>query len=270
VVAVAILTQLRPGTEAPSPAAAAPPAAAQPPVLPPAGAVVDARELGSLGVAVAREPVRTTVTLLGPDGTGVDGRNVRIGDFTAASCGPGCYRAPSDGTGPLRVAIDGRVLTFGISPDAPDATRLLARVERAYRASRTIVFDERLASSPTNASTTRFTAVAPDRLSFRTRGGPAGIVVGDRRWDRVSARAPWVASPQTPLDVTQPYWTAPTNVHLVAPNTVTFLDRRIPAWFHLTLVDGRPSVQRMTAAAHFMTDRYVGFDVPAAVSPPSR
>jgi hypothetical protein len=26
----------------------------------------------------------------------------------------------------------------------------------------------------------------------------------------------------------------------------------------------------MTAAAHFMVDRYVGFDVPATVSPPSR
>lgn len=269
VVVVAILTELRPGTATPR-ATAAPLAAAQPPVLPPRGAVVDARELGSLAVAVAREPVRTTVTLLGPDGTGVDGRIVRVGDFTAESCGPGCYRAPSDGTGPLRVTVDGRTLTFRITPDAPDAAALLAKVERAYRSSRTIVFDETLASTPTNATTTRFTMVAPNRLSFHTRGGASGIVIGDRRWDRANDNARWVPSSQTPLDVTQPYWSEPTNAHLVAPDTITFLDRRIPAWFRLTLAHGRPTVQRMTAAAHFMTDRYVGFDGPATVSPPSR
>jgi hypothetical protein len=59
-------------------------------------------------------------------------------------------------------------------------------------------------------------------------------------------------------------------VHEVAPGTFTFLDRRIPAWFRLTVVGGRPTVDHMTAAAHFMVDRYVGFDVPAVVSPPSR
>jgi copper transport protein len=269
VVAVAILTELRPGADT-TRALATPLAAAGAPSLPPRAAVVDARELGPLAVAVAREPVRTTVTLLGPDGTGVDGRIVRIGDFTAEPCGSGCYRAPSDGTGPLRVSVDGRSLTFGLSPDAPGAARLLASVTRAYRSSRTIVWDETLASTPTNATTTRFTAVAPHRLSFFTRGGPAGIVIGGRRWDRAGDGATWVASPQSPLDVTQPYWSRPTNVHLVAPHTITFLDRSIPAWFRVTLVRGRPAVQQMTAAAHFMTDRYVGFDVPATVSPPSR
>jgi hypothetical protein len=239
-------------------------------VLPPAGAVVDARELGTLAVAVAREPARATVTILGPDGTGMDGREVRVGDVAAVPCGPGCYRAATSGTGPLRVSVDGRPLTFSIAADAPDATTLLARVEQRYRASRTIVFDERLASTPTNATTTRFTIVAPDRLSFRTRGGASGIVIGDRRWDRADENARWIPSSQTPLDVTQPYWTQPTNAHLVAPGTITFLDRRIPAWFRVTLANGRPSVQRMTAAAHFMTDRYVGFDVPVEVSPPSR
>jgi uncharacterized membrane protein len=268
VVAVGFLTELRPGTDAPSAHAA--PATPQPPVLPPRGAVVDARELGTLAVAVGRQPRRTTVTLLGPDATGVDGRAVRVNGIAAASCGAGCYRAASPATGPLHVSVDGRSLTFAVEANAPGASRLLSRVERAYRASRTIVFDETLASTPSNARTTRFTAVAPDRLSFRTRGGPAAIVIGSRRWDRASPSARWVSSPQTPLDATQPYWSKPTNVHLVAPNTVTFLDRSIPAWFRLTLAGGRPSVQRMTAAAHFMTDRYVGFDVPAEVSPPSR
>src|SRR5205814_108747 len=76
VVAVAILTELRPGIDA---SRAAPAAVPQPPALPPRDAVVDARELGNLAVAVAREPRRVTVTIVGPDGTGVDRRRVRVG-----------------------------------------------------------------------------------------------------------------------------------------------------------------------------------------------
>jgi hypothetical protein len=77
-----------------------------------------------------------------------------------------------------------------------------------------------------------------------------------------------VPSTQTPLEVTQPYWTSPTNVHFVAPGVLTFLDRRIPAWFRLTLAGERPARVEMTAAAHFMVDRYVAFDGPVEISPP--
>jgi hypothetical protein len=262
VVAVAILTELRPGKDAPR----AVPVAALPPVLPPRDAVVDARELGDLAVALAREPSRTTVTIVGPDANGVDGRRVEVDGVAATPCGSGCYRAPAG----ARVTVDGTPLAFDAPAQAPAAARELARITAAYRASHTIVFDETLGSTPANASVTRFVAVAPHRLSYDTRGGPAARVIGGRRWDRVSPGARWVESSQTPLDVTQPYWSAPTNVHEVRPGTFTFLDRSIPAWFRLTVAHGRPVVDRMTAAAHFMVDRYVGFDVPAAVSPPSR
>jgi len=270
VVAVAVLTELAPGRKASRSLAAAPLAAVQPPALPPRDAVVDAKELGSLAVAVAREPHRTTVTIIGPDATGIDGRSVRVDGVTAAPCGSGCYRTRSSGIGPVRVSIGERTLTFNVAADAPDAAAILARLTRAYRTSHTIVFDETLASSPTNATTTRFTAVAPNRLSYQTRGGAAAIVIGGRRWDRTRNNAPWQPTSQTPLDVTQPYWTKPTNVHLVGPNTITFLDRRIPGWFRVTFDGAHPTIQHMTAAAHFMTDRYVGFDVSAEVSPPSR
>jgi copper transport protein len=270
VVAVAILTELAPGRKAVRSAAAGPLAAALPPTLPPRDAVVDARELGSLAVAVAREPQRATVTIIGPDATGVDDRDVRVNDVAAIPCGSGCYRAPAPGAGPLRVSIDGRTLTFDVAATAPVATGLIERITRAYRASRTIVFDETLASSPTNAQTTRFTIVAPHSLSYQTRGGPGAIVINTRRWDRSDAGSPWKPTSQTPIDVTAPYWTRPTNAHLVGPNTITFLDRGIPAWFRLTFTGSRPTVFHMTAAAHFMTERYVGFDVPAEVSPPSR
>ncbi len=267
-VAVAVLTQLRPGVDVAR--APAPLAAPQPAALPPRDAVVDARELGTLAVAVARTRGNAIVTVLGQDGDGASGRSVAVDGERAVPCGSGCYRAAAVPSGPLRVQVDGVAVTFDLPARAPDADALLARVTSAYRGAHTIVFDERLASSPAHAELTRFTIVAPDRLSYATRGGPAAVVIGARRWDRDAPAAPWVESSQTPLDVTQPYWQGATNVHLVAPGVLTFLDRSIPAWFRLTLVGRRPSRLRMTAAAHFMLDRYVGFDVPAAVSPPSR
>jgi copper transport protein len=270
VIAVAVLTDLRPGVSRPSSAAAAPPLqAAQPPVLPPRAAVVDAQELGSLAVAIARTPGHATVTVLGPDGTGVDGRAVEIDGRLAAACGSGCYQGRA-GTGPVRVALGRETITFEIPERAPDGSALLRAVTRRFRASRTVVFDETLASSPTNASTTRFTLVAPNRLKYQTRSGPAAIVIGARRWDQSGPGQPFVESAQTPLDVLQPYWSTVSNVHEISPGVLTFLDRGLPGWFRLQVSDQRPRVMHMTAAAHFMTERYVGFDEPVDVSPPSR
>ena len=266
VVAVAVLTELRPGV-ATAHVAAAPAPTATAPVLPPRDAVVDARELGSLAVGVARTPGSATVTLLDSDGTAASGRSVRIDGAKTVSCGAGCYRA-SARRGQLRVTVDGATLAFDLPERLPDAGSLLRAVTDAYRSSKTIVFDETLGSSPRNKQTSRFTVVAPHSLSYAIRGGPAAIVIGTRRWDRDHAGARWLESQQTPVDVTQPYWASPTNVHQIAPNVLTFLDRRIPAWFHVTLDRGLPTRMRMTAAAHFMVDRYAGFDVPAAVSPP--
>jgi copper transport protein len=264
VVTVAILTELRPGKEAPK-AQAAVPVAALPPVLPPRDAVVDARELGDLAVAIAREPDRTTVTILDGQGAGSNGHGVTVDGAATVTCGAGCYRAP----GGERVSVDGHELDFAIPASSSDATAKLAAVTRSYRASKTVVFDETLAS-PATSETTRFILRAPNTLAYQTRNGPAAIVLGARRWDRDAPGAKWVFSQQTPLDVMQPYWRSPTNVHEVAPGTFTFLDRRIPAWFRVTVAHGRPAVEQMTAAAHFMTDRYVGFDGPVTVSPPSR
>ncbi len=270
VVAVAVLTELRPGRDV-SQALAATPAQqlAQPPVLPPLDAVVDAKELGTLAVAVGRTPGSATITLLGSDGTGVSGRTVLVDGARAAGCGAGCYRAPAP-DGPLRVSVTGRTLTFHVPARAPDASALLRSVTSRYRAAKTIVFDESLASSPTDVQQTRFDIAAPDRLSYAIAGGPSAIVIGAVRWDRDRPGEPWLRSQQTPLDVTQPYWQTATNVHLVAPGVLTFLDRRVPAWFRVTMAGRLPALMHMTAAAHFMTDRYVEFNGPVEVSPPSR
>ena len=111
----------------------------------------------------------------------------------------------------------------------------------------------------------------PERIRYAS--GPGRVPTREeaarsRLFSPLRAGAPWLRSQQTPLDVTQPYWQSPTNVHLVAPGVLTFLDRSVPAWFRVTLAGGLPAVMHMTAAAHFMTDRYVGFGEPVEISPP--
>ena len=267
--AVAVLVQLKPGRDAGA-AQPAPVASLAPPVLPPRNAVVDAQELGDIGVAVARSASATTVTLVGPDGTGVEGRTVTVDGSATTSCGAGCYRS-GPRTGPVRIGVDGDTLTFTVSPAAPDATALLARVTHAFRSASSIVFDESLRSGPTGGIETGFTLEAPSDLSYVIRGGPQAVVIGARRWDRTSPTGHWVESQQTPLHVTQPYWREPTNAHLVAPGTITFLDRAIPAWFRVQIgAHDRPVVMHMTAAAHFMVDRYRSYDTTVELSPPSR
>jgi hypothetical protein len=268
VVVVGVLTELRPGKLVSQAVPTATPVPATgPPALPPRDAVVDARELGTLAVAAARVPRQATVTLLGTDGTAANGRRVEVDGTRARACGAGCYRAPA-AAGPLRVRVDGRPLVFDLPTTAPDGRALLARIARTYRNARTIVFDERLASSPTNTQVTRFQVVAPDRLSYDTRGGPSAVVIGTRRWDRDTPLGRWVPSQQTRLDVTQPFWRTSRNVHIVAPGVLTFLDPSVPEWFRLTVTGTRLKHVAMTAAAHFMADRYLRFDGPVTVSPP--
>ncbi|HEX5449707.1 MAG TPA: copper resistance protein CopC [Gaiellaceae bacterium] len=268
---VSVLVQLRPGRVV-HPAAAAPAfTTPTPPALPPRGAVVDAHELGDLAVAVARTPGHAVVTLLGPDGGGANRSSVRIDGHRATPCGSGCYEG-SARSGALTVRVGAKSVRFTISPDAPSERALLARVTATYRSQHSASFDESLTSGLGETLSTRFVLVAPDSLSYVIRGGSQAIVIGARRWDRASPGAKWVESQQTPLDVMHPYWGAVTNVHLVAPNTLTFLDRSIPAWFRVT-IGGTPLLPRtthMTAAAHFMVDRYVGYGDSPAPSPPSR
>jgi hypothetical protein len=168
------------------------------------------------------------------------------------------------------VRVGARRLVFDLPPAAADASALLARVAADYRAQRTVAYEERLASSPANAQLTQFVLVAPDRLRYVIAGGPQAVVIGPRRWDRATPTGRWVETPQSPLQVPHPAWYAATNARLVAPRTITFLDRAIPAWFRVRLdaQDRLPLRLDMTAAAHFMVDRYASFGSPRSIEPP--
>ena len=268
VVAVSILTDLRPGRD--RVAQAAPPPARGVPPLPAADAVVLAREDRDYAVAVAAERHRVRVTVLGQNGSGVDGLRVKIDAAAATRCGPGCYER--DGRRPQNVVavISGRRLVFHVPLHAPAASGLVTRATQAFRRLHSVSYLERLASSPRNRIVTTFTLEAPNRLRYRIHDGSRATVIGTRRWDGCRR------STTSPLTQPTPIWgLGPVaNAHLLrraGPELlVSFLVPGVPAWFQ-TWLDRRtlrPRTLQMTATAHFMRHTYYGFNAPRRIFPP--
>jgi putative copper export protein len=266
---------------------------------PPPGSVVLGREDGDLGVGLAVTPggrqLALQATVLGQDGNGLGGLDLAFrvrtarGETTgqAVVCGTGCYRtrmpAPAR---PLTVTVsiagDGRspsALRFSLPArwPPPSAARLLTRATRVFRRLRTVVWQERLASSPTNVVNTNWEAVAPNRLAYKIAGGPEAVIVGARRWDR-NPGGKWQFSSQAPLRAPTPFWTSALYAHVIGAThvggrsawLVSFYDGGIPAFF--TIAVDKKTLRtldlRMTAAAHFMHHRYAGFNKPITIAPP--
>lgn len=279
VVAVSVLVLLPPGRTLGGGfvrVAAAEPSA--PPPAPPAAALLVAKEMGQLGVVLELQRGQTTAVVLSPAGGGLDGLDVRLDGATTEACGSGCYRAPLTASKSVDVLINrfGPPLqdSFAVPPLRRPGADVLARVARRYRALRSVFFLETLSSGPSQSVASLWRVEAPDRVSFEIPGGASGIVIGDRRWDRARPDATWEPSAQTPLEQPVPPWTKATNVHVVADDgetkTLTFADPATPAYFQVQ-VDAKtmlPREVRMTAAAHFMVDRYVRFNAPRAIFPP--
>ena len=100
-------------------------------------------------------------------------------------------------------------------------------------------------------------------------------MIGNRRWDRATPDAAWRESAQTPLPQPATQWNAATNAHVdratPATKTVTFVDPTTPAYFEVDVRRARRCCRasvHMTAAAHFMVDRYMRFNAPRAIYPP--
>jgi copper transport protein len=280
VIAVAILVLLRPGRNA----AAGPLQQVQAtqlspaPPPPPPGAYVLAKEAGPLGLVLAVEPRRITAIVLSPAGGGLNGLDVRLDGHTTTTCGQGCYRADL-APGP-KVGVEiGRFgptrQTSFVLPRFPRAAAdLVRRLRKRYRALTSVQYLEHLRSDETHAITARWLLEKPDRVKYVIPGGAQGIVVGERRWDRTAPNGRWQESAQTTLPQPATQWNYATNAYVIsadgATKTVSFADPTIPAFFTVTLETKNllPRVLHMTAAAHFMTDRYESFNLPRAIFPP--
>jgi hypothetical protein len=238
--------------------------------------VVQAKESGDYAVALAYRPPGEEVTVLGQDGEGVNGLEVRVNGVKAGACGPGCYGAfvPLQRTATVRVS--GKRLTFAIPAHPRPAAPLVAKATHLFRALRTVDYVERLASSPRNKVVSNFMLERPNKLEYRIRGGASGIIIGTHRWDRAPGQ-PWVESGQSPLPQPEPIWAGHfTNAFLLdtTPTTyvVSFMKPLGPTWFTVRLDRKtlRPRDLRMTTAAHFMTHRYTRFNAPPRIKAPTR
>jgi copper transport protein len=271
VLAVAVLTDLRPGRNHRAAAAVV----TGPPPLPAKNMVVQAKESGDYAVALAYRGAREQVTVLGQDGQGVNGLTVKINGATTGSCGSGCYGAFVALQHSATVTVNGDRLTFAIPAHPRPAPALVARATRMFRALRSVDYVERLASSPQNKVVSDFTLEAPDRLEYRIRGGASGIIIGGRRWDR-AGKGPWVESGQSQLPQPEPIWAGHfTNAFLLDSTptayVVSFMKPLGPTWFTVRL--GRktllPRNLRMTTAAHFMTHRYTRYNASPRIKAPT-
>jgi hypothetical protein len=267
-VAAAVVLERRGGP--PSPAPVQPASAVVP--APPRDAVVLAREAGPLAVALEAEPRRLTAVVLGPSGGGRSGLRVRFlpSGAGASPCGRGCYSAAVAPERRVVVELSGRGVAqraaFTLPSEAPVADALVRRARAYFRALPGVSYDERLASDETHVLEARWRLEKPDRIYYAVAGGAEGVVIGERRWDRAAPGKPWRESaqlPRLPQPATQ--WTRSTNAHVLSRDgdtvVVSFADPTVPAFYRLTL-DARtlrPSLLEMTAAAHFMRDRYTSF-----------
>jgi hypothetical protein len=295
VIAAALL--LRPGSGAPATVASVPGVAASSAPqfpAPPHGAVVYSRQLGSdalaLGIVPRRASVLVQASVVGPQGQGVSGLSVAFvvqgATKSGTACGAGCYRATLVTKGrpaSVDVALNGTESThWHVALPAtwppPDAAALLARARAVWRSLRSLSFSESLASGPGHVALSRWRVQAPDRIAYQVKGGWAGIVVGDTRWDKGPGAKQWVSSPQTRLTQPIPGWVKVTDAHVLGSTTVrgrpawrvSFYDPGTPGWF--TVRVDKTSLRiyqvRMTATAHFMRDDYGSFNTTPAIRPP--
>ena len=268
---------------------------------PPAGAVVYSRQDGARVLALGLVPSGGRLTLqasvIDGQGRGLRGLNVGFtvrGGGTASEaagrpCGAGCYRArivASARPQAVTTSIAGAGTTatrWTISPPAvwppPDGSSLVVRAARVWRRLRTVVFQDHLASDARFAIDTRWTIIAPDRVTYAVAGGSSAIVIGDKRWDREPGGR-WIESAQIPrLRQPLPFWVGVSDAHILARTTlrgrpvwdISFFDPRTPAWFEV-LLDRRTLRTldlRMNTTAHFMHDTYGPFNARLAIEPPS-
>lgn len=263
---------------------------------PPRSAVVfmhqDGASVVALGVTTKPHALGLQASVLSPQGTGTNGLAIT---FTVAgrsaharTCGRGCYRATVPAPARPR-AVDVGIrggslatrwqLTLPAVWPAPDATALVKQAEETWRSLRSLAYVEHLASSPQNEVTSHWRVAAPSSAAYRIPGGASGIVIGDRRWDKLTPGGRWVESAQT-AQITQPvpFWSSATNAHVVGSGTVggrpvwivSFYDPSTPAWFVATFDKStkRTLRLRMMATAHFMHDTYGAFNEAPRITPP--
>ena len=228
---------------------------------------------------LAVEPRRVTAIVLSPAGGGLNGLDVRLDGHATTGCGQGCYRADLDagrtvgsrsgGSGPTRQ-------TSFVLPQVPARRqRSRRRLRQRYRALTSVRYVERLRSDPTHAITARWLLEKPNRagiFDFRRRAGdrdrdaPLGPPTPRRSVAGIGTDAAAAAGDAVELRDERPR----DRRRRHDEDGLVRRSERFPRTSRCgsTRRRLRPRVLHMTAAAHFMTDRYESFNSPRAIYPP--
>jgi hypothetical protein len=202
----------------------------------------------------------------------------------ATACGAGCYEAVLPTLEiPAHASIsfdDGSHIGFTLPPHGPtsQAAALVRGAAAEYKRIRSMVTQERLASSPTAVVYTTYYAVAPNRLRFRIRDEGESIIIGKRRWDR-GLDGSWHESAQSPIDPLAPYWTPVVQDPTILGSAtvqgrpvwvISFAAPQTPGFFTIWVdkSNHRTLELDMTAAAHFMHHTYGQFNAALSITPP--
>ena len=260
---------------------------------PPNGAIVLAREAGSDALGFALLPDRSRslvrVSVINGAGSGAAGLRVSVAfgarrPLTLSACGAGCYQrtvtpVPTRAVS-IRLNATAYTLELPAAREPPDGSAVVTNAARVWRGLTSLVWHERLASSATNVLETTYEAVAPDELSYTIAGQSAAVIIGETRWDRPSPTGGWVRSSQIPpVHVPVPFWYGVTDARVLASGhvgpravwSVSFFDPTTPAWFtaEIDKQNGRTLELTMIAAGHFMHHRYLSFNTPIHLRPPT-
>jgi len=243
-----------------------------------------------------RRRVLLVATILGPDGAGATGLDVGFRLRTVSGttsvrgekASPGYYEAEATVSGrPVSVAVTVTGQGAGSEPvrfvlptawPPRPAGAMVSAAEGAYASLRTLVTLEQLGSSPTRVVTSRYVAVAPNRLEITSDNGTKAVVIGSHRWDKIG-NGPWQRTTQQPFRSIAPFWAGKVeNAMLLGTSSirgrtasvVSFAAPQMPAFFTAWIDSrtGRTLQLRMTAAAHFMHHVYGPFDAPQRIRAP--
>lgn len=158
-----------------------------------------------------------------------------------------------------------------------DAQKLITRAGRVWRSLHSLTYTDRTASDEHHAVKSTWRVEEPGQVAYQVKGGWAGVIIGDRRWDRPPGGR-WVESAQTRVHQPVPVWVSATNAHVLGTEVrhgrpiwrVSFFDPRTPAWFDVAL--DRETLRtlelRMITTAHFMHEVYSGFNTTPAIRVP--
>ncbi|HEV8635332.1 MAG TPA: hypothetical protein VG370_13980, partial [Chloroflexota bacterium] len=237
------------------------------------------------------------VYLLPPDGERPTiAAELRVGDLRVelARCGATCRAADVELRGGERLEVRvpdvggtrGGTAAFDLPAlPAADGADLLGRARRRMRALRSYRVDEWLGPAGVPGVPRVYSALAyraPDRMRLEVDNGFQRVWVGDTRYARDRADAPWrvegvgpqIAVPRFDWDgeVVGARVVGRGEVDGTATEIVAFFTRvgRSPAWFRLW-VDADGLVRRSgmgTESAHFMEDRFRDFDAPFTIEAP--